>query len=85
MSYHCPKCKRVLYDRRLKHCGFCGATIPDEFRFTPEESAALGRKATELDAKRKQREQEATAKAAEEAKVIARLGAITVKIDNDWP
>ena len=41
MKYQCPNCRRVLYNRRLKNCGFCGATIPEELRFTPEEIAAL--------------------------------------------
>ena len=59
--------------------------IPEEFRFTSEEMAALDRKAAELEANRKQGEQRATAKAAEEAKVIARLGNVTVKKDDEWP
>jgi hypothetical protein len=41
MKHYCPNCRRVLYNRRLKCCGFCGATIPEGLRFTPEESAAL--------------------------------------------
>ncbi len=35
VNYHCPKCNGILYDRRLKACGFCGAAIPKEFLFTP--------------------------------------------------
>jgi ribosomal protein L37E len=56
MKHHCPKCQRVLYNRRLKNCGFCGAPIPEELRFTPEETAALERKAAELEASRRQRQ-----------------------------
>jgi len=56
MSHHCPSCKRVLYNRRLTHCGFCGAQIPESLRFTPEEIAAINRKTVELDEQRKQRE-----------------------------
>jgi hypothetical protein len=41
MKHYCPNCRRVLYNRRLKCCGYCGASIPEELRFTPEESAAL--------------------------------------------
>ena len=41
MKRLCPNCQRVLYNRRLKCCGFCGATIPEELRFTPEEIAAV--------------------------------------------
>jgi hypothetical protein len=37
MSYHCPSCKGVLYDRRRKACGFCGADVPVELLFTPAE------------------------------------------------
>ena len=40
MSYNCPTCQRLLYNRRLKHCGFCGAQIPESLRFTPEEITA---------------------------------------------
>jgi hypothetical protein len=56
MEHHCPNCQRVLYNRRLKHCGFCGACIPEELRFTPEETAALDCKMAELEASRKRRE-----------------------------
>jgi len=56
MKHHCPKCQRVLYNRRLKRCGYCGASIPEEFRFAPEEAAALDRKMAELEASQKQRE-----------------------------
>ena len=62
MKHHCPKCQRILYNRRLKCCGFCGAPIPEELRFTPAETKALDLKAAELEAARKQRQlaQEAT-------------------------
>jgi len=56
MSHNCPSCKRVLYNRRLKRCGFCGATIPEELRFTSEETAALERKMEELEESRKLRQ-----------------------------
>jgi ribosomal protein L37E len=56
MSYNCPSCQRVLYNRRLKTCGFCGAPIPEEWRFTPEESAALDRRLAELEELKRQRE-----------------------------
>jgi len=46
----------VLYNRRLSHCGFCGADIPENLGFTPEEIAALDREMTELEEQRKQRE-----------------------------
>ena len=37
VSYNCPSCERVLYDRRLAHCAYCGTEIPDSFRLTSEE------------------------------------------------
>jgi len=61
MKHDCPKCQRVLYNRRLKHCGFCGAPIPEELRFTAEEIAALDRQMAELEASRQQREAAAAA------------------------
>ena len=59
MSYHCPICQRVLYNRRLSQCGFCGADIPENLRFTPEVIATLDRETAELEEQRKQREREA--------------------------
>jgi len=59
MSYHCPQCQRALYNRRLTHCGFCGAPIPGEMRFTPEEIAELDRKMAQLEEQRQQRERAA--------------------------
>jgi hypothetical protein len=46
----------VLYNRRLKNCGFCGTPIPESLRFTPEESAALERKMADLEEQRRQRQ-----------------------------
>ena len=63
MSYHCPSCQRVLYNRRLSQCGFCGADIPEDLRFTTEEIAALDQEMADLEEQRKQRE-----RAAEEAR-----------------
>ena len=50
MSYHCPNCQRAIDNRRLTHCGHCGAVIPDRLRFTPEEIAALDRADAEFQA-----------------------------------
>jgi len=49
----------MLYNRRLTHCGFCGAQIPESLRFTPEEIAALDLKMAELEEQRRQRERAA--------------------------
>ena len=70
MSHYCPSCQRVLYNRRLTHCGFCGAGIPESLRFTPEEIAALDRKMAEMEEQRRQRERAAAE--AEEEKEKAR-------------
>lgn len=67
---HCPACNRVLYNRRLPRCGFCGATIPAKLRFTPEKIAALDREMAALEAGRKERQlAEKAAQAAAEAQV----------------
>ena len=65
MTYHCPNCQRVLYNRRLENCGFCGAAIPQELRFTTEEIAALDRELAVMELFR-QRRVEAEAKAGPE-------------------
>lgn len=67
MNCKCPSCQRVLFNRRLKACGFCGAPIPESLRFTAEECATLDRKMAELEEQRRQR-QLAAAKEEEEAR-----------------
>ena len=65
MSYKCPKCNGVIYNRRSNICGFCGAELPAEFLFTAEKIVALDRDAAEAEARRKRKE-EADAEAEEE-------------------
>lgn len=74
MSHYCQSCQRVLYNRRLTHCGFCGAPIPENLRFTPEEVAALDQTMAEMEEQRKQRER-AAAEAEEEARRRREAGA----------
>ena len=60
MSYHCPDCHGVLYDRRRKTCGFCGVELPAKLLFTPAELAQLRVKeaaADECDKKQRAKEQ----------------------------
>jgi hypothetical protein len=38
---NCPSCNRLLYSRRHKTCGFCGAELPAEVLFSEEEIAAI--------------------------------------------
>ena len=59
MEYKCPTCQRLLYNRRLKQCGFCGAEIPEGLRFTAEEMAAMDLKMAELEKERIRRERAA--------------------------
>ena len=58
MSYLCPKCSRVIYDRRLKTCGFCGAELPAELRFTADEIAAMDKKEAALEESHQKRDAE---------------------------
>jgi hypothetical protein len=58
MSYHCPTCQRIIFNRRLAQCEFCGADIPNSLRFSAAEIAALDRKMAESAQRQKQRELE---------------------------
>ena len=58
MSYHCPTCQRMIFNRRLERCEFCGAVIPAELRLSAEEVARLDREMAELAARRKKRDLE---------------------------
>jgi hypothetical protein len=71
-ALHCPKCNGVIYNRRNKLCGFCGAQLPVELLFTPEEIAALDKEANESEARH--RRQKAKAEKEEEEKRIAESG-----------
>src|SRR5947209_2809675 len=46
MSYHCPKCNGVIYNRRNSTCGICGAELPANLLFTEMEVEALDRTAS---------------------------------------
>ena len=39
MSYRCPKCNGIIYDRRNYVCGVCGAELPARLLFLPPELA----------------------------------------------
>ncbi|MES2438817.1 MAG: hypothetical protein V4584_07115 [Verrucomicrobiota bacterium] len=34
---NCPFCKRLLYSRQHKNCGYCGQELPERFRLSEEE------------------------------------------------
>lgn len=59
MNHLCPACQRVLYDRRLANCGYCGAKIPDKLRFSPERIAELEEEMASLEKERRRRAREA--------------------------
>ena len=54
MEYRCPKCNRLLYDRRRKNCGFCATDIPVELLFTEKELEKLNKERAELAEEQKQ-------------------------------
>jgi|GEM_PF-3303962 len=55
MNNECPSCQRLLYDRRLTHCGYCGAPIPESLRFTAERIAEIDQEMADLEEQRKER------------------------------
>ena len=67
MSYHCPSCHGVLYDRRRKTCGFCGVALPAELLFTPAELEQRQREEAVAERHRQQRIKE-QAEAEEQAR-----------------
>lgn len=56
MSYQCPKCNGLVYNRRSNTCGFCGALLPAELLFTAEEIATLDKDAAEAEVRRKRQD-----------------------------
>ena len=50
MSYQCPKCSGVIYNRRNKICGYCGAELPAELLFSKAELEVLDKKVAEITA-----------------------------------
>ncbi len=53
MNANCPKCRRPIYNRKHKLCGFCGAALPPELLFSEAELAALKKQDEESEARRK--------------------------------
>jgi hypothetical protein len=43
MSYRCPKCNGIIYDRTNYVCAFCGTELPAELLFLGPETAASGK------------------------------------------
>ncbi|MBI5767181.1 MAG: hypothetical protein HZA93_05250 [Verrucomicrobia bacterium] len=42
-TFACPACRRSLYDRKRTTCGYCGARLPDDLRFSKPMRDALER------------------------------------------
>jgi hypothetical protein len=51
----CPNCHRPVIARRKPHCLYCGAALPEELLFTPEECAAIEAEMQALEAQRQMR------------------------------
>ena len=58
MSYHCPTCKRIIFNRRLERCEFCGTDLPTGLRLSPKEVAQLDKEMANLSERRKKRDLE---------------------------
>ncbi|HSU56607.1 MAG TPA: hypothetical protein VLT36_21285 [Candidatus Dormibacteraeota bacterium] len=56
MSFECPNCHGVLYDRKRNTCGFCGATLPPELLFTPAQVEVLRHDANSAEQRRQEKE-----------------------------
>ena len=55
MSLHCPQCGGLVYARNNSKCGYCGADLPTEFRFTEAELAAEAERVKRLNKEPKPR------------------------------
>ena len=58
MSYHCPACQRMIFNRRLERYEFCGAAIPAELRFSAAEIMELDTEMAQMAERRKKRDRE---------------------------
>ena len=45
MSYRCPSCNGIIYDRKNHRCGLCGAELPASFQMFPPDMAEEARAA----------------------------------------
>ena len=72
MSYRCPKCSGVIYNRRLKTCGFCGAELPPELLFSAAEIEALDKKEAEIAAEHQKQQAKFEAEELERQKAAKR-------------
>ncbi len=40
-KYRCPSCDKAVLNRRVSHCLYCSATLPQSFLFSPEKIVEL--------------------------------------------
>jgi len=52
MKFVCPSCDRPIYNRRIKQCEFCSATIPDDLLYSEEEVDNLNKQQEDSHKKR---------------------------------
>lgn len=57
-DYVCPQCKRLVYERTMTICGYCGAALPKDFMLSEEEIAAMKQEKEKNEAERQRLEQE---------------------------
>jgi hypothetical protein len=58
MKNRCPTCRRVIYDRRPKRCGYCGAVLPAEMQLSEADISARDKRKAEAEKQREQRAKE---------------------------
>jgi len=47
MEFKCPKCQSIIYSRRHKVCGNCGAVLPQNLLLTKAQIKALDKQLAE--------------------------------------
>ena len=52
-EFKCPKCNRLILNRRNKNCLYCGADLPENLLFTKEEIEMQQRKLDEANRQHK--------------------------------
>lgn len=75
MSHDCPKCNGVIYNRRMKTCGYCGAELPAELLFSAAELEMLDKEEAVLAAFRQQQKAEFEAEEQKRQEAAKRQGA----------
>jgi hypothetical protein len=76
VSVYCPSCNRILYNRRLKKCGFCGALLPENLRFSPEEIAKIEKMEKELERSEAERRKRADQEEEAQRNAVGDIGPI---------